>query len=94
VTHKHAGSSNLLIDRCIHIVSRADGFEGIMSSAANATTTIDSKKPTTKQEIIAANTKLLIKQLEPGHSEALTNYLTCMSRFHNYSFGNVMKIAP
>jgi hypothetical protein len=61
-----------------------------MSSVA---TTIDSKKPTTKQEIITANIKLLIEQLEDGHSEALTNYLTAMSRFHNYSFGNVLEIA-
>jgi hypothetical protein len=58
-----------------------------------ATTPIDSKKPTTKQEIIAANIKLLIEQLEAGNSEALTNYLTAMSRFHNYSFGNVLEIA-
>ena len=61
-----------------------------MSSAA---TTIDSKKPTTKQELITANIKPLIEQLEAGHSEALTNYLTAMSRFHNYSFGNVLEIA-
>jgi hypothetical protein len=53
----------------------------------------DSKKPNTKQEVIAANIKLLIEQLEAGHSEALTNYLTAMSRFHNYSFGNVLEIA-
>jgi hypothetical protein len=58
-----------------------------------ATTTIDSKKPTTKQELIAANIKLLIEQLEAGQSDALTNYLTAMSRFHNYSFGNVLEIA-
>jgi hypothetical protein len=31
--------------------------------------------------------------LEAGHSEALTNYLTAMSRFHSYSFGNVLEIA-
>jgi len=55
--------------------------------------TIGSKKPTTKQELIAANIKLLIEQLEAGHSEALTNYLTAMSRFHQYSFGNVLEIA-
>jgi antirestriction protein ArdC len=53
----------------------------------------DSKKPNTKQEIVAANIKLLIEQLEAGHSEALTNYLTAMSRFHSYSFGNVLEIA-
>jgi hypothetical protein len=57
------------------------------------TTTINSKKPLTKQEIVAANVKLLIEQLEDGHSEALTTYLTAMSRFHNYSFGNVLEIA-
>lgn len=57
------------------------------------TVVIDRKKPSTKQEMIAANIKLLIEQLEAGHSEALTNYLTAMSRFHNYSFGNVLEIA-
>ena len=55
--------------------------------------TIDSKKPSQKQELIAANIKLLIEQLEAGQSDALTNYLTAMSRFHNYSFGNVLEIA-
>ena len=55
--------------------------------------TIDSKKPSTKQELIAANIRLLIEQLDAGHSEALTNYLTAMSRFHQYSFGNVLEIA-
>jgi hypothetical protein len=60
---------------------------------SNAATAIDSKKPTTKQEVIAANIKLLIEQLEAGHSDALTNYLTAISRFHNYSFGNVLEIA-
>jgi hypothetical protein len=63
-----------------------------MSSAVNATA-IDSRKPTTKQELIATNIKLLIEQLEEGHSEALINYLTAMSCFHNYSFGNVLEIA-
>jgi len=55
--------------------------------------TTNNKKPNTKQELIAANIKLLIEQLEAGHSEALTSYLTAMSRFHNYSFGNVLEIA-
>src|SRR5215469_8183673 len=68
--------------------------ENTMSSTANTNTVaIDSKKPNTKQELIAANIKLLIEQLEAGKSEALTNYLTAMSRFHNYSFGNVLEIA-
>jgi hypothetical protein len=66
-----------------------------MNSAAtnNNVTAIDAKKPNTKQELIAANMKLLIEQLEAGHSDALTHYLTAMSRFHNYSFGNVLEIA-
>jgi hypothetical protein len=55
--------------------------------------TIATKKPSTKQELIATNIKLLIEQLEAGHSEALTNYLTAMSRFRTYSFGNVLEIA-
>ena len=53
----------------------------------------DSKKPTTKQEVIVANIKLLIERLEAGHSDALTAYLDAMSRFHNYSFGNILEIA-
>lgn len=53
----------------------------------------ESKKPNTKQELIATNVKLLIEQLEAGYSEALTSYLTAMSRFHRYSFGNVLEIA-
>ena len=65
-----------------------------MSSNANSNVTaIDSKKPLTKQELITANIKLLIEQLEAGKSDTLTNYLTAMSRFHNYSFGNVLEIA-
>ncbi|WP_158785619.1 ArdC family protein [Granulicella sp. L46] len=59
----------------------------------NTIATTDSKKPNTKQELITANIKLLIEQLEAGHSEALTQYLTAMSRFHTYSFGNVLEIA-
>src|ERR1700679_286090 len=47
----------------------------------------------TAKEMIAANVKCLIEQLEAGTSEALTAYLNAMSRFHNYSFGNVLEIA-
>ena len=59
----------------------------------NQPTTNGRKTPSTKQELIAANIKLLIEQLEAGKSDALTHYLTAMSRFHNYSFGNVLEIA-
>ena len=50
-------------------------------------------KQQTAKEAIAANVKSLIEQLEGGHSEALTAYLNAMSRFHNYSFGNILEIA-
>src|SRR6202790_3138467 len=50
-------------------------------------------KPQTSKEVIAANVKLLIEQLEAGHSEGLTAYLTAMGKFHNYSFGNILEIA-
>jgi hypothetical protein len=47
----------------------------------------------TAKEIITANVKSLIEQLEAGNSDALTAYLNAMSRFHHYSFGNVLEIA-
>jgi antirestriction protein ArdC len=51
------------------------------------------RKQQTAKEAIAANVQALIKQLEQGHSEGLTAYLTAMGRFHNYSFGNILEIA-
>jgi antirestriction protein ArdC len=51
------------------------------------------QKNQTAKEVIAANVQALIEQLEQGHSEALTAYLTAMGRFHNYSFGNILEIA-
>jgi N-terminal domain of anti-restriction factor ArdC len=51
------------------------------------------QKQQTAKEAIAANVQALIEQLEQGHSEGLTAYLTAMGRFHNYSFGNIMEIA-
>ena len=50
-------------------------------------------KQQTVKEAIAANIQLLIEQLEQGHSEGLTAYLTAMGRFHRYSFGNILEIA-
>ncbi len=44
-----------------------------MSRNTENLATIDSKKPLTKQELIAANIKLLIEQLKAGHSGALTH---------------------
>src|ERR1019366_5593237 len=51
------------------------------------------QKQQTATEAIAANVQILIEQLEQGHSEGLTAYLTAMGRFHRYSFSNVMEIA-
>jgi hypothetical protein len=51
------------------------------------------QQPKTTKEVIAANVQSLIQQLEAGHSDALTAYLNAMSRFHNYSFGNILEIA-
>ena len=51
------------------------------------------QKQQTAKEAIAANVQALIEQLEQGHSEGLTAYLDAMSRFHNYSFGNILEIA-
>ena len=60
---------------------------------SNIATMSTSPKPQTSKEVIAANVQLLIEQLEAGHSESLTAYLTAMGRFHNYSFGNILEIA-
>jgi hypothetical protein len=65
-----------------------------MKRNANTTTIQPSNpKPQTAKELIAANVQALIEQLEAGHSDALTAYLNAMSRFHNYSFGNILEIA-
>jgi ribosomal protein S8E len=51
------------------------------------------QKQQTSKEAIAANVQILIEQLEQGHSEDLTAYLSAMGKFHNYSFGNILEIA-
>jgi hypothetical protein len=60
------------------------------TTANNVTpSTSNPKQPQQRQtakEIIAANIKELIAQLEADHSNALTAYFDAMSRFHNYSF--------
>jgi hypothetical protein len=53
----------------------------------------DQQQSRTAKEVIAANVQSLIEQLEAGHSDAFTAYLNAMSRFHNYSFGNILEIA-
>src|ERR1700731_866783 len=64
-----------------------------MSSTITTSTNSDQQQPKTAKEVIAANVQSLIEQLEAGHSDALTAYLNAMSRFHHYSFGNVLEIA-
>ena len=68
-----------------------------MNTTSSVTTISENpKQPQQRQtakDIIAANVKSLIEQLEAGHSDALTAYLDAMSRFHNYSFGNILEIA-
>jgi hypothetical protein len=55
------------------------------------------KEKTMKLEEINDRTKdavsYLVEALESGQSEVLTQYLSAMGRFHNYSFGNIMLIA-
>ena len=64
------------------------------AAAVNQSTANTNKQQKqTAKEVIAANVQALIEQLEQGHSEALTAYLTAMGRFHNYSFGNILEIA-
>jgi hypothetical protein len=68
----------------------------IATATAVNPSTQNPKQPQQKQtakEAIAANVQALIEQLEQGHSDALTAYLTAMGRFHNYSFGNILEIA-
>ena len=45
------------------------------------------------QQAIHESVEKLVSQLNAGKSEALTQYLTTMAQFHNYSFGNQMAIA-
>jgi antirestriction protein ArdC len=52
-----------------------------------------SRSENATQKLIRENVNHLIEQLEAGKSDALTAYLTAMSRFHNYSFGNILQIA-
>src|SRR5580692_13052440 len=61
--------------------------------ASQSTVNNNKQQKQTAKEVIAANVQALIEQLEQGHSEALTAYLTAMGRFHNYSFGNILEIA-
>ena len=56
-----------------------------MNTQANVTSLPSTPQTQTAKEVIAANVKLLIEQLEAGDSEGLTAYLSAMGKFHNYS---------
>ena len=64
-----------------------------IAAVNQSTTNTNKQQKQTAKEVIAANVQALIEQLEQGHSEALTAYLTAMGRFHTYSFGNILEIA-
>ena len=51
------------------------------NETSNVTSLPSTSKAQTAKEVIAANVKLLIEQLEAGHSEGLTIYHTAMGRF-------------
>ncbi len=63
------------------------------SNVSNIATLPTAQKPQTSNEVIADNVKLLIAQLEAGHSEGLTAYLSAMGKFHHSSLGNILEIA-
>src|SRR5579875_334356 len=73
--------------------SKSKGADTMSSTATTNTRSNDQQPPKTAKEVIAANVQALIEQLNAGHSDALTAYLNAMSRFHNYSFGNILEIA-
>jgi len=54
--------------------------DNTMSSnqTSNVTSLTTATKAQTAKEVIAENVRLLIEQLEAGHSEGLTAYLTAM----------------
>jgi len=64
-----------------------------IAAVADQSTPSNKQQKQTAKEVIAANIQALTEQLEQGHSEALTAYLTAMGKFHNYSFGNILEIA-
>jgi hypothetical protein len=64
-----------------------------IAAVNQSTANTNKQQKQTAKGVIAANVQALIEQLEQGHSEALTAYLTAMCKFHNYSFGNILEIA-
>ncbi len=65
----------------------------MLSTNINHSSNGTSRNENATQKLIRENVDFLIQQLEAGQSDALTAYLTAMSHFHNYSFGNILQIA-
>jgi hypothetical protein len=85
--YRHAHGKPLRFPVVTIDITARKRMEDALSAGANAKNS--RKQPNTKQELIAANIKLLIEPLEVGKSDALT----ATSRFHNYSVGNVLEVA-
>ena len=65
----------------------------MLSTNNNRSSNSTPRNENATQKLIRENVDFLIQQLEAGRSDALTAYLTAMSHFHNYSFGNILQIA-
>ena len=65
----------------------------MLSTNINHSSNSTPRNENATQKLIRENVDFLIQQLEAGHSDALTSYLTAMSHFYNYSFGNILQIA-
>jgi hypothetical protein len=53
----------------------------VEQSTANTNNEQKQRQRQTAKEVIAANVQALIEQLEQGHSEAFTAYISAMGRF-------------
>ena len=70
---------------------RKNAAQSIRSDSPYQGRTAQKDNPT--QAIIRQAVDFLIEQVQAGKSETLTAYLAAMSRFRNYSFGNILAIA-
>ncbi|UWZ81813.1 ArdC family protein [Occallatibacter riparius] len=70
---------------------RKNAAQPIRSDSPYQGRTAQKDNPT--QAIIRQAVDFLIEQVQAGKSDTLTAYLAAMSRFRNYSFGNILAIA-
>lgn len=70
---------------------RKNAAQTIRSDSPYQGRTAQNDNPT--QAVIRQAVDFLIEQVQAGKSETLTAYLAAMSRFRNYSFGNILAIA-